>query len=396
MPPRPPTTPTRSRGVLRAYAGDLSPEELSRLFTRDARAAYRFFTQGLDQESLAALPWHRRWAASLRAFFLAFSMRLTPARRVLYASSLVLAALGILELFTGFGMARVPAGLFWIPVPVPTWRDGTLLLIAGFLLVNLLVVLEVADRLTLKDDLEVARDIQEAMLRRDTYRAAGVEAFGATRPANTVGGDFYEIVPLDDGRLVVAIGDVAGKGSPAALLMALLLAMLRTLLDEALTPPALVERLNAQIARHAPPSRFITLFFGVFDPASGLLTYVNAGHLPPLLRRTSGEIERLLTGGTALGLARMSRYEARETMLMPGDVLLLYSDGITEAEDPAGAAFDEQGLGAVLERRPDATAPDLCGAILAAVRAHARDTRVADDLTVVALRRLPPLPVAAR
>lgn len=380
--------------MLRAYAGNLSPEELSRLFTHDARAAYRFFTQGLDQESLAALPWHRRWAASLRAFFLAFSMRLTPARRVLYAASLALAALGILELFTGFGIARVP--VVWIPVPVPTWRDGTVLLIAGFLLVNLLVVLEVADRLTLKDDLEVARDIQEAMLRRDTYRAAGVEAFGATRPANTVGGDFYEIVPLDDGRLVVAIGDVAGKGSPAALLMAVLLAMLRTLLDEGLTLPALVERLNAQIARHAPPSRFITLFFGVFDPASGALSYVNAGHLPPLLRRTRGEVERLLTGGTALGLSRQSRYDALETTLMPGDVLLLYSDGITEAEDPAGAPFDEQGLCAVLERRPDATAPDLCEAILAAVRAHARDTRFVDDLTVVVLRRLPPLPVAAR
>lgn len=382
--------------MLRTYTRDLDPEDLSRLFTRDARAAYRFFTQGLDQESLAAMPWHRRWAASLRAFFLAFSMRLTPARRVLYASSLVLAALGTLELFTGFGIAPIPAGLFWIPVPVPTWRDGTVLLIAGFFLVNLLIVLEVAERLTLKDDLEVAREIQEAMLRRDTYRAAGVEAFGATRPANTVGGDFYEIVPLDDGRLVVAIGDVAGKGSPAALLMALLLAMLRTLLDEALTPSALVERLNAQIARHAPPSRFITLFFGVFDPTSGVLVYVNAGHLPPLLRRTDGRVERLLTGGTALGLARSSRYEARETRLMPGDVLVLYSDGITEAEDPAGAAFDEQGLGAVLERRPDATAPDLCDAILAAVRAHARDTRFADDLTVVALRRLPPLPVAAR
>lgn len=396
MPPRPPNPPTRGRALLRWYTGDLSPEDVSRLFTRDARAAYRFFTQGLDQESLAALPWHRRWAASLRAFFLAFSMRLTPARRVLYASSLVLAALGTLELFTGFGIASIPAGLFWIPVPVPTWRDGTVLLIAGFLLLNLLIVLEVAERLTLKDDLEVAREIQEAMLRRDTYRAAGVEAFGATRPANTVGGDFYEIVPLDDGRLVVAIGDVAGKGSPAALLMALLLAMLRTLLDEALTPAALVDRLNAQIARHAPPSRFITLFFGVFDPASGALVYVNAGHLPPLLRRTDGRIERLLTGGAALGLARTSRYEAREARLMPGDVLVLYSDGITEAEDPAGAAFDEQGLGAVLERRPDATAPDLCDAILAAVRAHARDTRFADDLTIVALRRLPPLPVAAR
>ena len=101
---------------------------------------------------------------------------------------------------------------------------------------NLLVLLEVADRLSLKNDLEIARDIQQAMLPSGLYTGAGVETFGMSRPANTVGGDFYDILPLADGRLVVALGDVAGKGSPAALLMALLLAMLRTLVDEKLEP----------------------------------------------------------------------------------------------------------------------------------------------------------------
>ena len=147
---------------------------------------------------------------------------------------------------------------------------------------NLLVLLEVADRLSLKNDLEIARDIQQAMLPSGVYSAPGVETVGISRPANTVGGDFYDILPLDDGRLVVAVGDVAGKGSPAALLMALLLAMLRTLVDEKLEPADLITRLNVQVCRHAPGTRFITLFYAVYQPLTGDLTYVSAGHMPPL------------------------------------------------------------------------------------------------------------------
>ena len=108
-----------------------------------------------------------------------------------------------------------------LPLPVLAWPDGTMWLAGGFLVLNLLILLEVADRLTLKKDLEVAREIQQAMLPREIYTATGIEAFGVTRPANTVGGDFYDVLRRPDGRIVFALGDVAGKGSPAALLMAL-------------------------------------------------------------------------------------------------------------------------------------------------------------------------------
>jgi len=158
--------------------------------------------------------------------------------------------------------------------------------------------------------------------------------------------------------------------------------------------PALIDRLNLQVFRHAPRSRFITLFVAVIDPGTGLLTYVNAGQNPPLLRRVGGVMERLTDGGIALGLAESSRYRAQATTLVPGDVLVLYSDGITEAEDPHGVAFEESGLEGVIARRAEATAPDLGDAIVQAVEAHAQDNRFADDLTVVALRRLPPLPSA--
>jgi serine phosphatase RsbU (regulator of sigma subunit) len=259
----------------------------------------------------------------------------------------------------------------------------------AFVLVNLLVLLEVADRLSLKNDLEVARDIQSAMLPQAIYADTCVEAYGLTRPANTVGGDFYDIIPRPrpDCRIVVALGDVAGKGSPAALLMALLLAVFRTLLDEGLEGATLAERLNVQVTRHAPASRFITLFFASFDPSSGRLSYVNAGHMPALVRRRSGAIERLVAGGVALGMFEASRYQANEEVLQPGETLVLYSDGVTEADDHNGVPFEEKGLERVIRAHASATPRDLALAILRAVEAHAQETSLADDVTLLVLQR---------
>ena len=377
------------------YTRDVTREDLQRLFTHDARDAWRFYLRGVQAGDLAGLPWYRRTAAHLRGAFSAFALKLTPARRMVYAASLVLALIGLLELFRGFRLGSVPAAVFSLPMVMPTWAPGTVPLLLALVLVNLLVLLEVADRLSLKDDLEIAREIQLAMLPHDTYRALGIEVHGQTRPANTVGGDFYDIQPLGDGRVMVALGDVAGKGSPAALLMALLLAMLRTLLDEGLEPATLVTRLNLQLWRHAPRSRFITLFFAVFDPSTGEVTYVNAGQTPPLVRRASGDLVWLRDGGVALGLREASDFQATSIALAPGDLLVLYSDGITEAEDPDGVPFEEAGLVRSIAAMPDATAPDLGTSVVNAVARHARDHRFADDLTLVVLRRLPLPPAVA-
>ena len=164
-----------------------------------------------------------------------------------------------------------------------------------------------ADRLSLKGELEIAREIQLAMLPTGTYtrRRRGDlrhHAAGEHRRRRLL--RRAAAVDDPDGRVIVTIGDVAGKGSPAALLMALLLAVLRTLVDEKLEARALVARLNTQICRHSPASRFITLFYGVYTPATGALTYVNAGQNPPLLRRADGTIERLGGTGIALGHVR--------------------------------------------------------------------------------------------
>ncbi|MBA2258758.1 MAG: PP2C family protein-serine/threonine phosphatase [Acidobacteria bacterium] len=379
----------RARELYDMYARDLSPEELQRLFTHDTRDAYRFFTRGRDEDAVARLPWWRRIPARVRQVFVAFTLKLPPARRVLYLAALVIAFAGIVRLFRGFGLVDFPLGVPFIRVAVlmPVWADGTFALILSVLLLNFLVLLEVADRLSLKGELEVAREIQLAMLPAGTYRDGDIEICGVTRPANTVGGDFYDVLPLADGRVIVTLGDVAGKGSPAALLMALLLAVLRTLVDEALDPPQLMARLNVQICRHSPASRFITLFFAVYTPATGRLTYVNAGQNPPLIRRHDGRYERLPGTGVALGMFDGTTYASAEATIAAGDTLILYSDGITEAEDPNGRPFEEAGLEQVVTAHPDVSAAELGTAVLTAVERHAKAPRFADDLTILILKR---------
>ena len=388
--------PSTTKAFFETYTKDFTKEDLGKLFTYETPEAYRFFARGINTAELEGLPWHRRVVKYVQGFFLAFTMRLSPARRVIYGLALAACVIGVLQLFNGIGIVtlRMPFPLHFIRigVPGPVFAQGTIALLMGFLLMNLLVLLEVADRLSLKRDLEVAREIQQAMLPDGMWSGAGVEAFGLTKPANTVGGDFYDILPRPDGTVIVALGDVAGKASPAALLMALLLAMMRTLVDEGLTIAELVSRLNIQVGRHAPPSRFITLFVASYDPRTGDMQFVNAGQTPPLLRRLDGAIERLTTGGIALGMFEGSTYSEGTAHLDPGDALVMYSDGITEAEDPAGVAFDEAGLERTLALYPgtfpEATAASVGQAIFDAVERHRRDSRLADDLSVLVLSRL--------
>jgi sigma-B regulation protein RsbU (phosphoserine phosphatase) len=381
---------TRVRDFYNVYTRGFSAEEFQRLFTRDARDAYRYFSQGVDREGLERLPWWKRPMVFGRGVFLAVTMKMSPARRVLFALALAAAVIGLLTMLDGIHAAWIPIDpvVLRFPLPAPEWPRGTGWLVLSIVGLTLLVVLEVFERLSLKNDLEIARDIQQAMLPRGLYSSGGFDAFGVTRPANTVGGDFYDILPRPDGRVVIAVGDVAGKGSPAALLMAILLAMLRTLLDEGLDAVPLIDRLNVQIVRHAPSSRFITLQFVSVDPRTGDLVAVNAGHLPGLILRRTGEFDRLTDGGIALGMFDNSRYAAQAARLESGDLLVLYSDGITEAESPSGTPFDEAGLMAIIRAHADnPSLPEIGKAVIKAVERHAQDVRFSDDLTILLARR---------
>ena len=379
----------RARKFVDAYTRDLTSQDVQRLFTRDTPEAYRYFTRGTDLEALAREPWYRRIPTQVRLVFTGFTMRLSPPRRALYGLSVLAVVVGMIVLFRGVGPVKILLFPFSVWLPLPVWENGALWLFRGFVGVNLLILMEVADRLSLKSDLEIARDIQLAMLPAGVHQAGDATVCGVTRPANTVGGDFFDILSMPDGRVVIAVGDVAGKGSPAALLMALLLAMLRTLVDEGMETARLVARLNVQVARHSPASRFITLFFGVYDPRDGRLEFVNAGHLPPLVRHAGGHFERVDNdaGGLALGMFATATYETRAVTIAPGDTLVLYSDGITEAENDKGAAFEEAGLQSAIAANAMRDADGLARALLAATEKYAGEVKLVDDLTALVLKR---------
>jgi serine phosphatase RsbU (regulator of sigma subunit) len=376
----------RARAFIDDYTRDLTARDLQRVFTRETRDMVSFFTQGTVQADVTQRDLLRHPFRNARQFFLAFAMRLTAARRMLYALALLLFVLGIVD-----GLAPDPGE--------PIWESGVFKALLAFGLIHLILLLEVADRLTLKHELNVARDIQRAMLPAGTLTQGAIEAHGETQPANTVGGDFFDILPREDGRVLVILGDVAGKGTPAALMMALFLAMTRTLLDESLPPAELASRLNEQLMRHAPRSRFITAFIALCNPATGEVTYVNAGQNPPLFRRVSGRIEWLAPTGMALGLSRKATFTEATLTLGVGDLLLAYSDGITEAESPAGQPYETESLRVLADQMGGLRAGLVARRVIDEVKAHTDDTTLFDDLTVLVVRRLddatpPPIPTA--
>lgn len=378
MSPRRTGRPRRTSELIDVYTKDVTSRDFTRLFTHDAPDAYRALA-GTTTDGTKGGPWPSRIVREIRAFLIAFGLKLSPARRALFGLAIVFALFGLVRYDAGVD----PSGT--LEHHVEFHGNGFMLWSIGLL--GLLFVLEVADRMSLKNDLEIARGIQLAMLPADTIALPGVDVHGLSKPANTVGGDFYDIRPLADGRVLVAVGDVAGKGSPAALLMALFLAMERVLLDELTDLVPLTTRLNGQIVRQAPGTRFITLFIGTYDPATGTFEYVNAGHPPALVRRASGSWDRLQEGGVALGLFDGAEYRLGTTTLAPGDFVAIYSDGITEAEHPSTGYFDEMGLQRSLAAAHARPAADLCRSVFEDVKAHTDEGKLADDLTILVLRR---------
>jgi phosphoserine phosphatase RsbU/P len=242
-------------------------------------------------------------------------------------------------------------------------------------------------RRILAKDLEQAALIQQGLLPTQAPRVPGIELAGHNAACRTVGGDYYDFLPYKDGRVAIALGDVSGKAMPAALLMTSLHARVRVLAEE---PPDVAEmmmRLNRATAATCPSNRFISFFFSVLDPATGELEYANAGHNPPLIARADGRVERLEGGGLLMGILASARYEAYRVHLNPGDSLLLYSDGVTEATNPDGQEFEEDRLEKVLQDNYSRTPNEIVEAVTRAVTKFSAGSPVADDLTLVVAKR---------
>jgi len=236
-------------------------------------------------------------------------------------------------------------------------------------------------------DLEIAREVQEHLFPKPPRGIAGLDYAFFCRPAKSVGGDYCDFVELPQRRLACTLGDVSGKGIPAAVLMASLQSSLRTLLlQECPQPATLMADFNRSVCARSTPERYSTLFFALVDLGSRQMTYVNAGQVAPMLLRQSGTIERLDEGGFPIGLLNFSTYKQGEITLGEGDTLLCMSDGITEAANIQDELWGEEEVQKVLFGSSTLSCEDLIQRVVQAADAYAAGAEQADDMTIVALR----------
>lgn len=233
-----------------------------------------------------------------------------------------------------------------------------------------------------REEDEEARAVGEALLPRTIPEIPGLEIATTSQPVRTLGGDYFDVLELDEGKLGICIADVAGKGVPAALLMSNVQATVRTLAAESMTPSELVARLNGSICRNTTPSKFVTLCYCVLDLKAQQVTYTNAGHCAPILVRAGGEVVRLEAGGAVLGIFSKWVYEQATVSLQPGDRLVLFTDGVTEAANSRDEEFGEERLAQLIAALRDRGAHELKHRILQAVSTFTSD-RAQDDATLM-------------
>ncbi len=262
---------------------------------------------------------------------------------------------------------------------------------AAISIMNARLHAEALEKRRLDDQLLVARDIQAALLPRRAPRIGGHVLEGRNEPSSAVGGDYFDFLPMPGDRWAIVVADVSGNGIPASLIMASFRAELRAELRRADDPPVVLERVNRVLCAELEPDYFVTAFLGIYTPADGTLVYASGGHEPALLLRRAGGVEPLTAGGLLLGVFPEAAYRGASARLEPGDRLLLYTDGLTDAEgegqEPLGAdglvrlvrSLDAEGVtppelpDALLDRLPDEAAPP---------------TGEVDDRTLVVLARL--------
>jgi serine phosphatase RsbU (regulator of sigma subunit) len=346
----------------------LTLQELWFQFRKETGTSYRLYSRELESK-LGDQPPGRHVPRIAAALFWAMVLKLSPTRRLF-----LLAALALL-------VARTLGG------PTSLSLLGALVLLA-------LLALELADRVALKRDLEIAREIQKWLVPQSPPAVPGVDIAFTTRPANTVAGDFYDafLCPgaLGEGspaRLVLVVADVAGKGMPAALIMATFQSSLKTLVQKSIPLPELVSRLCRYCCEHSLEGlRFTTAVIAELDPLTGALAYVNAGHNPPALRRADGTVEWLTTGGLPLGVQASIAYESATLSLRPGDRLVIFTDGVVEAQDSHGQEYGDARLTELLVGARLDDADGTLDRLMSSVDSFVGTTPRSDDITCLVMR----------
>jgi hypothetical protein len=356
--------------------------ELSQLwsqFRKDAHSSYRLYSQDVDPTRIEGASRSHHFFGVARQFFWAIVEKLTPARRVLLLLALVLIIVpgGEWTLITKSHEVKVFALDFHF------W---------GGLLMFVLLILEVADRVVMKRDLQIAKEIQAWLLPSQPPAVPGLEIAFATRPANTVAGDYYDVFARASAEpgsntFLIAVADVAGKSIPAAMLMATFQASLKTLSSTHSPLTELVARMNRYACSNSQRGRrFTTAFIAEYDPSSRRLIYVNAGHNNPVVRRRTGSIERLEAGGVPLGVMEDATYESGESILQPGDWLAIFTDGVIEAENTQQQEYGEARFIGMLHSGVMTTPDVLLDSILTDLDRFAGNAPQHDDVTCVLMR----------
>ncbi len=340
-------------------------EDLWSQFAADARSSYGFYGKDVDWSEIRKLPrWKRPWPV-ISQFFWALLNKLSPARRVL--------------LLVAFVLLLLPS-------------QNSHYEFFGALLFLFLLALELADKVIMKRDLEIAREIQSWLVPSEPPAIPGAEVAFWTRPQNSVAGDYYDaFYPTADaasgGKLLLVMADVAGKSVPAALLMATLQASLHTLASEGLPLTQLAERLNRYACAHSLEGRrFTTAVIGEYDPSTRRLVYVNAGHNSPVVRRINGGTERLGSGSLPFGILRETPFVAASVDLQPGDTLVLFTDGVVEAFNSAGEEFTDARWLQLIRDLPNLPAQATLQYLMQQVGQFVGATRQSDDITCLVLR----------
>lgn len=350
-------------------------DELWSQFTADARASYGFYMKEADSEAMVSRRGRPKFWRIVKTLFWSLVMKLTPVRRVILV---------------------IAVALFFVPnINVQGHNNVTFdfnlgLISAGLFL--LLLALELADKVTMKRDLEIAREIQTWLVPSEPPQVTGANIAFASRPQNSVAGDYYDAFypttsAAENGKLMLVIADVAGKSIPAALLMATLQASLRTIAGEGVPLGVMVVRLNLYASAHSLDGRrFTTAVLAEYEPGTRHMVYVNAGHNPPILRRANGELQKLETGGLPLGIDAGARYETAEVDLDPGDALVFYTDGVVEAFDEKGQEFGSDRWVDAVRALPAANAQDSLNFLMKRVDDFVGFTRQSDDITCLVFR----------
>jgi len=369
-PQRPPGRFQRAWGRL---SDGLEARQLWEQFRREARDSYELYRREIDWDARDKERGFRRAVRIFRQLFWAVLMKLSPSRRVFLVITMFVSILGAVS----FAMGRY------------SFRFDVRGI--GFFLLFVLLGLELADRVTMKRDLEIARDIQRWLAPERPPETPGIDIAFSTRPANTVGGDFYDAFYRDPERkrLLLAVADVAGKSVPAALLMATFQACLHSVSEDCEDVVKLAERLNHfACSRSLEGRRFTTAFLAELNLDTFSIEYVNAGHNAPVVQRADGRQERLERGGLPFGIDPAARYPSSSIRLERDDLLLIFTDGLVEAVNPAAAEYGDPRMLGTLAGLKGRSAAETIRGMVASVDAFAAGARQYDDITFLAARRL--------